>query len=345
MAERFTDKLREFLRPAQGKVVNLDYIRREMKIDPDSPKWDGLRVDMINLAEEKVVKPSGHNDGYYKVIIQVNPVQVFGVKRERLPVFELFFPKDFDTGVEMDFANYIVFREGDVITFGGVKNKGKTLLCITICGENIDKLPVLMGNEYTKSIEDKESGRITYEPAPRFYNRLVAMDWVDWVNGDGSDKFTLLPVRGDYAEHIIRDRINIIDWINLDANQLYDIGKVIEDIKANLGRGIAIIALQKSSTSDIARGGQFAKDFTDCEILLDQFGDNDNDILLTIGDVKEKTKPISGKTYAYTIWNGVKILNFREVVKCTTCFGKKWQRVGNSSKPCETCLKTGFIDK
>jgi len=97
------------------------------------------------------------------------------------------------------------------------------------------------------------------------------MSWINWVNGDGTDKFQLMPIKEDYAEHIERDRINIIDWINLDANQLYDIAKVVEGIKENLGRGIAIIVLQKSDSADKARGGQFSKDFSDCELLLDQF--------------------------------------------------------------------------
>ena len=342
---RLKDILREYLRHAQGRVVNLRDLRAELKIDPEKPAWETLGREMRQLAVEKIVRPSGRNDGVYKVVVQVKPVVVFDKSRERNPPFELIFPKDFDTGMEMDFANHIIIREGDVITLGGVKNKGKTLLCISFCGENIDKYPVLMGNEYTKSTQDKVTGELIHVPSPRFYNRLVDMDWINWVNGDGTDKFTLLPVKADYAEHIEQDRINIIDWINLDANQLYDIGQVIEDIKANLGRGVAIIALQKSASSDTPRGGQFAKDFTDCELLLDQFGDKVDDILLTVGEVKEKTKPVGGKTYAYTIWNGIKILNFREVVKCPTCYGKKWKKAGNTSIPCEECFKTGYIDK
>ena len=92
-------------------------------------------------------------------------------------------------------------------------------------------------------------------------------------------------------------------------------------------------------------GGQFTKDFTDCELLLDQFGSHDDDILLTVGEVKEKTAPIQGKTYAYSIWQGIKILNFREVVTCPTCYGKGWRKSGNSSLPCDICFQKRYIDK
>ncbi len=44
--------------------------------------------------------------------------------------------------------------------------------------------------------------------------------------------------------------------------------------------------------------------------------------MLTIGKVKEYTKPVIGKTYGYSIDKGVKIHHFREVKKCPTCYGK-----------------------
>jgi len=194
-----------------------------------------------------------------------------------------------------------------------------------------------MGNEYTNLVKGE------YEPSPRFLNRVDTMsEWVKWVDDDGYDKFTLLPVRDDYAEHIVADRINIIDWINLDGNQLYDIGKILEGIKANLGRGVAIIGLQKGEGAINPRGGQFVRDFSDMEILLDGFGNNEDDILLTIKGVKEKHSPIVGKTYAYTIaGNGTKMLNFREVKKCPDCRGQGY-KVG---KECDVCFGKKYVDK
>ena len=69
------------------------------------------------------------------------------------------------------------------------------------------------------------------------------MDWVEWMNGEGGEKFTLLPVREDYAEHIVKDKINIIDWITW--KNTYQISKIMESIKREIGAGIAIIAIQK----------------------------------------------------------------------------------------------------
>jgi hypothetical protein len=278
----------------------------------------------------------------YKVVTPVKPVQIFGTQRERRPPFELGFPRDFSTQEEMTFAKDVVVREGDLITLGGVKSKGKTTLCLQFCAENVNRNPILMGNEYTTLIEDKETGMTTYEPVSRFLNRLDTMkEWVDWVDDKGMDKFTLLPVRDDYAEHIVKDHINIIDWINLSGDRLYDIGKLLENIKANLGRGVAIVALQKGQSAIAPRGGQFVSDFSDLEILLDGLGNNEDDVLLTIKGCKEKHKPIVGKTYGYTIGGGgTKIFNFREVKKCRICKGTGFSK----ETSCGDCEGKGYTD-
>jgi len=339
MVEKLADAVRAFLKTAQGREVDLTYLRSELKIEQSDPAWEGLRKVMERLVKEKVVRrPPNRKDSVYKVVTQVKPVSVFAKDRERRPPFKLFFPRDSGTGMEMCFAEDIVIREGDLVSIGGVSNYGKTAIALNICGENIDYLPILMGNEYTTRVGDTDE----YEPTPRFLNRLDRMDWVKWVNGKGEDKFTLLPVREDYAEHIVKDRINIIDWINLDASKLYGISKVEEDIKAEVGRGIAVAVLQKGE-GEMARGGQFTKDFVDCELLIDKLTETES--MLTIGKVKEYTKPVMGRKFAFGIFQGVKITNFREIVKCPQCYGKKWKKAGNTSVPCDACDRTGYIDK
>jgi len=321
---RLSDQLREFLASCQGREVSLDYLRAELKVDPNSPAWDGLRVQMIRLAQEKIVKPTGRRDGTYKVIVQVKAVQVFG--RERRPPVQIMFPKDFDKGTELDFAQDMVLREGDAILIAGQSNYGKTTMVLNFCAENIDSHPVLMGNEYTT---------VDGEPSSRFLSRIDNMTWVQWANGSG-DNFTLLPVRDDYADHIIKDKINIIDWINLDEH--YEISRIIEGMKHAIGKGILIPVIQKSPGSEMGRGGQFTKDFADLEILLDSFGEDE--VMLTLGKVKESTSRLSGRKYAFRIVAGVKIINFRELKKCGGCFGKGWK----GGKPCDECFQRGYID-
>jgi hypothetical protein len=323
---RLIDKLREYLFECQGRVVTTTDIRKELNLEPNSPAWNGVRVCLLRLAEEKIVRPSGKRDGEWKVVKQVTPVTTKNA--ERRPPTILLPPTYDDSFAPLDFWEYITFREGDMILISGQSNWGKTALCLNICGENIDKNPVLMGNEYTT---------LDGQPNSRFLSRIDSMDWVNWYDDNG-DRFTLLPVRDDYAEHIIKDRINIIDWINL-PDELYKISSTMEAIKRELGKGIAVAAIQKSENSTSGRGGQFTKDFADLEILLDKY--TTTEAMITIGKVKESTQPLLGKTYAFGLRNGTKIINFREITKCGACRGSGYIR----GDICDTCNGTGWINK
>jgi hypothetical protein len=200
-------------------------------------------------------------------------------------------------------------------------------------GRNIDYKPALLGNEFTKD----------NEPTPRFLNRLDTMDWVKWVDEQGQDKFILLPVYQDFAENVIKDRINIIDWINIETGEHYLIGTIMEEIKRAVGNGIAIIVIQKSAGAESGRGGQFTKDFADLELLIDKHTNMES--RLTIGKCKEYTQSVTGRSWAYEINKGVRLRNIREVIKCPDCYGKGWKKFGVSNAPCPRCQKIGWITK
>ncbi len=338
MAEITTAEIKAYLDPLQGKEVTLDQLRKDCNILQGSKSWDAIRNVMFQLSEQMIVRPVGKRSGIYKVVTQVEPVRVFEPNRQDRPPFELTFPRDFDTMMEMDFANDIVVREGDVILIAGMSNYFKTGLCLNFCGENIDKHPVLMGNEYTIQTETG------YDVSPRFYNRVKAMSsksdsgWIDWTDDKGNDKFILLPIWDDYAEHIVKNKINIIDWINLPG-EYYMISPLMEKVKKAMGRGIGILVIQKNEGVTHGIGGGRTREFADCELLLDKFGDSD--VLLTIGKVKESTKPVIGKTYAFGSSKGVKIINFREVKRCPDCKGQGLTK----GSQCDTCFGKKFVDK
>lgn len=319
MAEIKTEDVRIFLKPYEGQKITISELRRELKIEQGDKSFDGIRDIIFYLAERGIVKSTGKR-GEYKVIKQVKPVPIFSVKRERRPPFNLIFPKDFHTGMEFPFAESMVIREGDCILLAGQSNYGKTCLAINFLGESIDLHPVLLGNEFTSGDE----------PTPRFLDRLDTMDWVEWVNSDGMDKFTLLPVYEDFAENVIKDRINIIDWINLPG-EYYMISPVMEGIKRAVGKGIAILVLQKNPGVDYGRGGNPSKDFADFELLIDKHGNNESRI--TVGKCKESTASISGRSWAFGISKGIKLNNIREVKKCKYCYGKGY--IGGNA--CSNC--------
>ncbi len=309
-----TSAMKDYLIPRQGQDVSIDQIRSDNNIQRDTKAWKAVPNILFQLEEQKLV--SYKSRGVYRVVKRVEPVQVLRVDPDKRPPFPLAFPRDFSTGYPMDFEDKIVVREGDLVLISGVSNFGKTCLCLNFAGENIDRHPVLMGNEYT--IITQEEGKLVNKPAPDFSERIDSMSidnaenggWVNWWDDNDKPKFSLLPVRGDYAEHIVRDRINIIDWINISEH--YNIGNVLESLKREVGRGIIIAAIQKAPGAEAGRGGQFTKDFAQLEILIDGFGKNE--VLLTLGKVKKATEYLLGRSWAYSISQGVKINNFIDYV-------------------------------
>lgn len=322
-----TEEVREFLRKYEGREITLTELRTELQIEKGSQSFDEIRDILFYLKEKGVVKPTGRR-GVYKVIKRVQPIPVFSIERERRPPFQLIFPKDYETKMEFPFAEKVVIREGDCILIAGQSNFGKTALSMNICGENINYLPILLGNEFSKDDE----------PAPRFLGRLDTMkEWVEWVDEEGNDKFTLLPVFEDFAENIVKDRINIIDWINLPG-EYYLISPIMEGIKRAVGRGIAVVVLQKNEGVNYGRGGALTKDFADLELLIDSHGITES--RLTVGKCKEYSGSVIGRSWAFYIESGVKLTNIREVKKCRTCYNKGYTGKGE----CDTCRGVGWVD-
>jgi len=328
MTEQLTlEKVRAFV-DLEIDEFSLEDFRRKHQIAGDSPYFHQY---IQKLLEQKYIKRIRR--ATYRKVKVVKPIKVFG--RERRPVIQLNPPQDRETGEPLSFFSDIVLRQGDLWMLSGFKNKGKTNMIMNIISENLDKNPVLMGNEYTIMGKDGE-----YEPSPRFLNRLDNMNWVQWVNGEGKERFELLPVYQDFAEQIHPGGFYIIDWINLPG-EYYMISPILEEVKRALGTGIAIVVLQKNPGVDYGRGGNPSKDFVDAEILLDPYGDDPSMTMLTIGNVKETRSPIMGHKFVYKIKNGVEIIDFREVVKCGNCYGKGWR----NNRPCDVCNKLGYVDR
>jgi len=342
MPEITTDEIRAYLNKIQGQNTSLRDLRINFNILAGSKSFDTIRTIMFRMVKDKLAIPLS-KDGEYRVVKQVLPVRVFTPDREKKPIYNLVLPRDFDTGDQI--IPNVIFREGDAITIGGVKSKGKTTLALNFLAENIDKKPILMGNEYTQLVSNKDDETEEhYEPAPRFLNRLIDMqDRYTWTDEQGNDRFTLLPVSNDYHLHVVKDKFNIVDWINLTGD-FWSISNVLGGMKANVGRGMLLGILQKGEGKEDPRGGQFVRDFSDLELLLDGYGENEDDVLLTVKGCKERvrgTPPIAGRRFAYTIVDGINITNFREVMRCPQCRGMGFGKGGT----CDRCNGIKYVDK
>jgi len=336
LADRLIDKLRDFLRDAEGKEVSLRYLRDELRLNPERPEWESIRQSMRLLEKQAIIKSTGRNDGTYKVLRQVKPVPWWDGNNAEPLNFR--FPRAYDDGSEFGIEDLVEVFAGDMILIAGASNYWKTGFALSLLGENLDlfPLPRLMGSEYTAA-----DGKIS----PKFKRRLNRMEWVKWLTEDGKPRFELYPVGADYEDYIKPDTLNIIDWISLPG-EYYLIDRVTKTMKDRVGNGVIVGVIQKNRATEFGEGGERTERYADIYITIDPFGEKGSqESLLTLGKVKSPKGKATGKTWVFSVVDyGANLHNIREVVKCTKCYGRGYVRSGQNNIRCSLCLGKKYID-
>jgi len=336
MAERLIDKVREVLEGAEGKVIHLNELRRELMLQPRTPEWESIRKTMQLLSKDRVVKPSGLRDGNYKVLKPINCVPFTLDGDDKEGILDVRFPRSYIDDSSFDFQDNVELSEGDLILITGETNYGKTGIAVSFLAENLGLLEAtdLMGSEY-----NSPDGQIS----PKFKRRLKRMNWAKWDDENGM-RFNLWPIEHDYEDYIVPNHLTVIDWLTIPG-EFWMIDTVMKTIKNSIGRGLAIVVTQKNKGAEFSEGGQRANRYADLVLKIDRFGDGES--LLTVDKVKaSKGKSPSGRTFAFGFADyGANLINIREVVKCPKCFKKGYVKVGNEYKRCPLCEGRKYIDK
>ena len=336
MAERLSDKLKEYLEPARGRTVNLRDIRIALSIEPGSKDDQNLRVLMaVNFVRDHTVKPSGLGDGVYRVLEPILPVDFSLDGEENEGVLDVHYPRSYTDDTSFGLDDMVELSQGDLIEITGETNYGKTTIALSFLGENLVLFSksVLMGSEYTSS-----EGVIS----PKLRRRLKRMDWAQWMD-DNKPRFKLLPVEHDYEDYVEYNGLTVIDWISLPG-EYYLIDRVLKTIKNRVGSGLVVAVLQKNKGAEFAEGGQRAERYADLVLKIDRFGDSES--ILTIGKVKSAKGKATGRTFAFTITDyGANLQYIREVVRCIKCWGKGYTGGGDNKKRCPSCEGKKYIDK
>ena len=340
MIERLSDRLKEYLSNAIGREVNLRDIRAFLRIEPGSKDDMNLRTQMATtMIAGKIVKASGRNDGIYKVLIPIRPVEWWVEKPDEQPL-NFRFPKSHIDDTGFDIEDLVEIFAGDLILISGQSNYGKTCLTLNLLAENISLFSAgntLMGSEYT-ACDD--------EITPKFKRRMQKMDWVQWIV-DGKPRFQLLPIGGDYEDYVVKDNLNLIDWISLggEAGEYYLIDRITKKIKDRVGRGVVVAVLQKNKDAEHGEGGERSVRYVDLELKIDRFSEFES--LLTIGKVKApKKRGVEGRTWAFGIQDyGANLIDIREVVRCVTCWGKGYTGNAENRKRCPSCEGRKYVNK
>jgi hypothetical protein len=300
----------------KGETFDLDLICRQLQI---TERENRHYVSQKLSYEVQVGKLEKSNRIYRYINKDKDIIDWYNSNIEE--TINIKFPKGRD-GTKFGFDGCVCISPGDIIVVAGVSNMGKTTFAQNFLWENMDNFPcVLMGNEYTPV---------------KFKRRISRMTWNNPLKEDGKPKFELIRRLDNWSDIIEPDKITIIDWISLPANELYNIGHVIQGIQSKVGNGIALIVLQKDESSNLGRGRAFSEELASLYLTIDKGR-------MTVRKAKEWFEHDPNReVYGFDITNGgVEFRNIQPLIKCSYCKGTGQYKGGE----CFICHGSGYVDK
>ena len=233
------------------------------------------------------------NMGYIRLIAETKEE-----KANPSDVYKMKFPYDINTGESFPFEDYIHIPPQGLIVVAGISNAGKTSFLLNMMMQNMD---------------DFESFYFTSElSAVALKRRIFPFEqWYTLRNGNGKPKFKIYDRSDNYQDVIKPDGLNFIDYLDVNNEaEYFKMKPYLKRIKRALGRGIAVVALQKPPGRLDAYGGANLRGDTDLYISMD-FGK------LTLLKVKDwEVKNPNGKQYEFGIEpGGAMFNNIHEIIE------------------------------
>lgn len=186
---------------------------------------DNIRQIFRRLKADGVIEKAGPRDGVYrKVETECEDIDFLNASNEALDI-------------KMPFGEeqYVKIMPGNVIVVAGAPNAGKTAYLLNLTEMNMEDHEIYY---FSSEMGDSE-----------FRERLEKF-------GRPLDSWKFKPKdkAGNFDQVIRPDAINIIDYLELHED-FWKVGGLIRDIHGKLGKGIAVIALQKNPGLNLGLGG------------------------------------------------------------------------------------------
>ena len=221
------EKVREWVSVTSGDMSVTDCYKSFGAVTTSDKS--GIRQAFTRLEKESFIVRCGNRDGCYRLIEKDAPLIDFLNVNLNDP-----YPIKWPFGIEQ----YVDLYPGNVVVIAGEANAGKTALMLNVVRQNMNRLKI----EYFSS----EMGPEEFHLRLRKFPDINLSDW----------RFSPRQRSTKFEDVIVPDSLNIIDYLEV-TKDFYEVGGEIKGIFDRLGKGIAIIALQKKKGSDIGRGGDF----------------------------------------------------------------------------------------
>lgn len=229
-----SQEIRQFVQENQGSFTTAD-IDREFGLvtrrDKNRRAWA-----LSNMVKELIIKRDARVAGKYHIIqSDLNFIDLDQTEENHFPII-----------LPLEISQMVNIPEKCVIVVAGTSNSGKTAMLLQTLKQNLDQSYPLM---YLMS----EMGPSEYKQRVR---KLLEDDqeqskWKKRVQAASlSTGFD-----GPVLQHN-PNGLTVIDFLEERDGEYYKIASEIRAIYDALKKGVAIIALQKHSQSDVGRGGE-----------------------------------------------------------------------------------------
>ena len=248
-----------------------------------------VRVVIGKMVKEGILTPVGKGYGHYrKVEKELSEVDILGVA-----------PTPLDLYLPLGLDNIVKIYPRSIILFAGASNKGKSALCYDFIKHNMDK--------YACHLFFSEGGVESLRDRLEKHTDKMIGEW----------HFKAYPRTRNFEDVIFPNDINVIDYL-LVGDEFWKVGTMLDDIYRKLDRGIAYVNIQKHSTAEVGRGGEFGLERPQLYVTLSPdpevefHPDNVQPCIAKIAKSKawKKRSNPDGKVMPFQIEDGWRILHF-----------------------------------
>ena len=222
---------RDWIKSAPGQFRVSEY-QHESAIVSKEDKH-AIIVEATKLCKQGIIERVGTRRGEYRLI--ESDIEIVDWKNAATKEY----PVDFPLGI----GDLIKLYPGNIVILAGSSNTGKTTFMLEMIRLNQKK--------YKIRYQNSEMGASELKIRVQMFEDVCKYDDWNFENVERSDNF---------ADAIDPDGFNVIDFMEI-YDEFWKLGGWIRDIHKKLKNGIAVIAIQKKSSTkkdqwDFGRGGE-----------------------------------------------------------------------------------------
>ena len=217
-------KIRDWIRDTEGEFFGTD-VDKELSIGTQRDKENRKKVLQRLSKEGIIVRASEKRSHYRKIDSSCEDIDWKSAVAEE---YKINFP--------LGLTEYVKIYPGNIIIIAGESNSGKTAFLLNLVKLNMAEKDIY----YFSSEMGGEELQIRIDE----FNDIKREDW----------KFHPKERASNFSDVIVPGALNIIDFLEV-YDEFYKIGAYIKHIFDKIGRGIAVIAIQKNPGAMHGTGG------------------------------------------------------------------------------------------